>query len=458
MKRYKLTPIIFLLVILCLSFSRHAPAQQAGTLDPDFGTNGIVPRLSVPNQQRNWINDAVLQPDGKIVVAGRVTYSVATYPHSQQGRFLLARYKADGNLDLDFGAGGISVIPFGRYASAETVSLQPDGKVLAAGTTLSNDLKDLTLARYNSDGSLDTSFGTGGIVIDDFAGFEEVSEESPVESVILPDNKILIVGKKTSRSAVFQFDNELISVFIARYNPDGTPDLSFGNNGRIVRFNSQNYGDVNTASMQPDGKILVSTRSYKVSSNGQSNLTAISQVTRYNADGTVDTGFAVNGALRFVPSEAIIHTQTLPNGEIMIYNNHLIVVNSDGSFNRTLLSGSFWINSKLFFPVRFNAQSDGKIIVFGAFQEISSIWNPAAVRLLPDGQIDSSFGENGIFFKRTTRHTILGKILIQPDGKIIGVNDEYSTTSEINMVRLFGSQPNAATTDRKRRSSVEASF
>lgn len=432
MKSRKFPRIIFLLIISILSFQRAAQAQ-AGALDPNFGTNGLVPNLLIQNQDSYGLSDTALQPDGKIVVAGGITFRYGTYPNWQfQTRFLLIRYKSDGSLDPEFGTGGISAIPFARSASASSVSILPDGKFLAVGS-MSGYSADLALARYNPDGSLDASFGVGGLVVEDFAAFEEESQEYPVESFILPDGRILVIGRKSFRSALYPADGiPVYSVFLARYNADGTPDVTFGRFGKVFPGTPYFCGTADSAVMQPDGKILVSDRVCKTSN-------VVSQLTRYNSDGSVDAGFGHNGAVRFPVYDTVNYPKVLPNGEIMVlFFYKITVLNADGSFNRDVLSGPVTVNRKLFSPFRFDVQTDGKIVSLGSVRW-GSTDQIAVARFNPDGAVDTSFAARGLYLRQTNQPAALDRILIQPDGKILGIRGSVLTVTDIALMRLLGS-------------------
>ncbi len=142
---------ILLLVLFLSADSRAAP----GDLDPTFGNGGKVITDFGSGESANAI---VLQPDGKLIVAGGT--------NALTGDFLIVRYNGNGSLDTSFGNGGRVSTDFGAVDRAAAVVLQPDGKIVAAGNSSSSgfSFRDLVLARYNADGSLDSTFGNGGKV------------------------------------------------------------------------------------------------------------------------------------------------------------------------------------------------------------------------------------------------------------------------------------------------------
>jgi len=126
-----------------------------GSLDTSFGTGGIV---TTPIGNSNDASALGIQSDGKIVVAGGSS-------NGSNYDFALVRYNTNGSLDTSFGTGGIVNTPVGSSNDyARTLGIQSDGKIVAAGDSSNGSKNDFALVRYNANGSLDTSFGTGGIV------------------------------------------------------------------------------------------------------------------------------------------------------------------------------------------------------------------------------------------------------------------------------------------------------
>src|SRR6266536_6168109 len=155
-----------------------AAVAGPGALDPSFGTGGQV---TTDFGGFDSAQAVAVQSDGKILAAGS----------SGGGDFALARYNADGTLDSTFGSGGKLTTDFGGFDVALGVALQADGKIVAVGGGGSGS--DFALARYNADGSLDASFGSGGMVTTDFGGFEAATAVA-----IQGDGKIVVTGSTFS--------------------------------------------------------------------------------------------------------------------------------------------------------------------------------------------------------------------------------------------------------------------
>ena len=198
-----------------------------GTLDPSFGDQGTT---TLSPTGGAW--GLVIQGDGKLVLAGQGDYSNPSVQNAQQ--FMAARLNTDGTLDPTFGSGGIDAIPVGASALGYGVAKQADGKLVLSGIAWTSTTVN-AVVRLNSDGSLDSSYGQGGIgtIIDGYGA-----------NGIVLDGAGRAVLPTTGAGAV-------------RFNPNGTPDLAFGNNG-IALAQIGTGGAANGAAIQPgDGKIVL---------------------------------------------------------------------------------------------------------------------------------------------------------------------------------------------------------
>ena len=212
----------------------------------------------------------VLQPDGKLVAAGFF------YGSSNDNSFALARYGTDGKLDATFGTGGkVLTTTFGAtsgyaaQAEATAVALQSDGKIVAAGFTYS---EDIAVARYNSNGSLDTSFGTGGKVVTNWGSLNDYAYAVAVQS----DGKI-VVGGYANTNGTFDFA-------MSRYNSNGMLDTTFGSNGTVLTDFAFSDDRIAAIKIQSDGKIVAVGRS-------GGNMA----VARYTSTGALDAQFGSGG-------------------------------------------------------------------------------------------------------------------------------------------------------------------
>jgi uncharacterized delta-60 repeat protein len=196
------------------------------------------------------------------------------------GDFALARYNADGSLDTTFGTGGKVTTGFGAFSIdvAFGVALQPNGKIVVAGYTAASDVvADFAVARYNADGSLDTSFGTGGKVTTDFGGFDLAPAVA-----LQPDGKIVVAGWTED---IFFAGADFA---VARYNPDGRLDAGFGTGGKVTTSFGA-FGCATGVALQPNGKIVVAGNTTDAVGGEDFALA------RYNANGGLDAGFGTGG-------------------------------------------------------------------------------------------------------------------------------------------------------------------
>jgi uncharacterized delta-60 repeat protein len=213
-----------------------------GIVDSSFGTNGLVVG---PYGRANGID---INIDGKIVAGGHAT---ASHDYA----LLAVRYLADGTLDTTFNHTGIVYTiagdPDGNFGKA--VKVQPDGKVLLAGSgSFGTEGGNFVVVRYNTDGSLDGSFGNGGIASIDFYGQDDGASGMD----LAPDGKIVLSGSSVK-------PGHIVEVAIARLNNDGTLDNSFGNAGRILNpLRDWNDNGIAVA-LQTDGKVVVAGNSYR---------------------------------------------------------------------------------------------------------------------------------------------------------------------------------------------------
>jgi uncharacterized delta-60 repeat protein len=181
---------LFVAVLVAWQFAAAGSAQaaKAGALDTSFGVGGKVTTDFSGIGETDRANALVVQPDGKLVAAG----TAAVQPSFD---FALARYNPDGTLDTSFGVGGKVTTDFAGTGDTDEISalvLQLDGKLVAAGTAVVQPSFDFGLARYNPDGTLDTSFGIGGKVTTDFSGIGETDEANAL--VVQPDGKLVAAG------------------------------------------------------------------------------------------------------------------------------------------------------------------------------------------------------------------------------------------------------------------------
>ena len=402
-------------VYLPLVLRRHLYKEPSGVLDPSFSDDGLA--LANFGAGHTEFQAVAVQSDGKIITAG------AFYGLNQD--FIVMRYNADGNLDPTFSEDGWLLTDFGGGETAKALVLQNDGKIIAGGHT---NHQAFALARYNPDGSLDSTFDGDGKVLTDLPGGNEIND-----MVVQNDGKIIVAGGGFTTTSDFA---------VARYNPDGSLDASFDSDG-IVMTDIGSYLDEGRAiTMQEDGKILVTGETW--------NTTQDIAVVRYNADGSLDTAFSGDG---IQVTDMIFHDDTAnaikvqSDGKIVVAgstaattdNFGLVRYTADGELDPTfssdglvstdLAGGDDWGYDLLL-------TADGKIIVAGAATGTGLDFGVA--RYTANGVLDTSFDTDGkvmVDFNTGDEHGL--SAALQTDGKLLvagltGIEIRAGAVSRIN--------------------------
>ncbi|NER26898.1 MAG: DUF4347 domain-containing protein [Symploca sp. SIO1C4] len=445
----------------------YSGVLASGDLDSSFGNNGIViteiTDIANDSDSDGSADSIAIQPDGKIVVAGIVG---SRFPFYRNNDFALVRYNSDGSLDNSFGSNGIVTIDTAPIDnsyyniiinSINSVVLQPDGKIVLAGQAeVAGQIEayqgdNFALLRYNSDGSLDSSFGSNGIVTTNIANDDDIDSNyydnnysvDEIDSAILqPDGKIIAVGSTSTSTYTYDTNQDFA---LARYNSDGTLDSSFGSNGIVTTDIANDSDFISSAILQSDGKIVV------VGST-ENNDNRYFALARYNNDGSLDTSFGSNGiivtdiegsddyaasvALQLdgkilVAGGTISDSEIDPNFDLIgITGNEdsvLVRYNSDGSLDTSFGSNGIIVtdlSGGTDFVKSIVLQSDDRIVMAGLIitnENNDFDDNSVLVRYDGEGNLDSSFGSNGIvvtdllfnFFNRGNG------VAIHPDGRII---------------------------------------
>jgi uncharacterized delta-60 repeat protein len=379
----------------------------AGSLDPTFGTGGIV-TTNFGGEDNTVANATAIQSDGKILVAGSI-------PNNQGfGEAGVARYNTNGSLDSTFGTAGIVVTsetdPIGLFG----IALQPDGKIVVGGA----GFLSVDAIRYNTNGSLDTTFGNGGIA--SVRPFPPTAFDAGTGGLALQaDGRILVAAGSA----------------LVRFLGNGQVDSTFGTGGVAPLVSN-----ATSITLLSTGKILIA-------SSFNSLIPAPSgTIARYKANGSLDTGFALHGQISTVgPASAI---EPLSDGKFIVagsfatsigtppapndYGVALTRYNGNGTIDTTFGSHGGVVTA---FTGETDAvgfalaiQSNGAIVVAGqaGSQAPDGPSSFALARYTANGQLDTSFGTNGTVTTAFDNHTaFVSALAIQSDGKIVAVgNDE----------------------------------
>jgi uncharacterized delta-60 repeat protein len=351
--------------VVAFAAARYNPD---GMLDASFGTGGIVTTPFDFPGNFDRVSTVVVQPDGKFIAVG----STVMTPFAD---FALARFNANGTLDVTFGTSGIVTTGFGVSAEATSAVVQADGKIVAAGYANLNGGESFALARYNSNGTLDTTFGTGGKVGTAFDS-GQASYTQAFSVAVQPDGRIVAAGYTLIGACVFNgLEQPCFDVALARYNSNGTLDASFGTGGRVTTDFGGPNDQARSVAVQPDGRIVVAG-----AAGGFINRGFDFAVARYNSNGTLDTSFGTSGKVT------------------------------------TDFAGGNDVPTE---PSAIALQEDGKIVVVG-YTLVDDISDFALAGFNSDGTVDTSFGTNG---KVTTdfagANDVPFSVAVQPDGNIV---------------------------------------
>jgi uncharacterized delta-60 repeat protein len=352
---------IILATILTLSLSNlQIPAWAAvGDLDTSFDNDGIQ-TTSIGSVQ-DIAYSVVMQSDGKIVAAG---YS----DNGSNVDFAVVRYNTDGSLDTTFGTAGKVRTAIGSGSDvANSVVMQSDGKIVAAGYSYNGSNVDFAVVRYNTDGSLDTSFDLDGIVTTAVGSSNDTGRSVVVQS----DGKIIVVGSSENLTG--------IEFAVVRYNTNGSLDTSFDTDGKATTAVGSSQDQARSVVLQSDGKIVAA----GFSANGSNFDFA---VVRYNTNGSLDTSFDTDGKV------------TTDVGLALDISNSVVM------------------------------QSDGKIVAAG-YSRNGSNDDFAVVRYDSNGSLDTTFSGDGIVTTAVGAGNDRGySVAMQSDGKIVAAGYSYSGT------------------------------
>jgi uncharacterized delta-60 repeat protein len=408
-----------------------------GDLDPSFGTGGkVITNLGIAPREQ-FANAVIRQADGKIVAGG----GVLTYVFDYSFDFALVRFNSDGSLDTSFdGDGKVHTDFYGVREGNEQIyamALQPDGKIVAVGTSGNgdeDDYYDFALARYNTDGSLDTSFGYGGLVTTDFGS----NDDSAQAVAIQPNGKIVVAGYNALNGYDFA---------LARYNTNGSLDTTFDGDGFLTTdFGTSNDDDAYGIAVQPDGKVIAAGYSY----NSATSHTDFA-VVRYNSDGSLDTTFDGDGKalIDFSGQNDFGATVALqPDGKIVVggearydcgYNCGvnpdfgLVRLTSDGSLDTTFDGdGKLTTAVQTYnYPTELLVQPDGKIAMSG----YSSPGGPSdftLVRYNPDGSLDTTFDGDGKVTTNVGGYDGAESLTIQADNRLVAAGYSGDTIAVVS--------------------------
>jgi len=376
-----------------------------GDLDATFGTGGIA------RTELNSVEEAhalALQTDGKLVAAGSKLIPTAAPEIPPLPDVAVVRYNTDGTLDGTFGTGGVVTTPNGGYSYEDAVSMaiRSDGKIVVGGLT--------TLERYETNGALDTTWSGDGI-----------APGRVTALAVQSDGKVVFTAPTGNNPFDFR---------LTRYNDDGSVDLAFGTNGVVTTDLGTDHDVPEAMIQQPDGKLVVGGWSGNGVNDSQFALV------RYDADGNLDPAFG-SGGIVLGPDSASINDRIAalalqPDGKIVaagVFSGTFALVRyeADGTVDTTFGSGGVVTTvaaGQTGSPTAVVALSNGKLMATGSWSPTGTI---AVVAYNPDGTRDPLFGTDGVVTTTLPGGVVVNAAVLQPDKKLVvagaatQVNDDF---------------------------------
>ena len=419
----------------------HAPALGTVNIGPTCGSTASIDpgntrsaKVITPiGSGADVARSVAIQSDGKVVLAGASN-------NGSNDDFALTRYNADGTLDTTFNTAGKVTTAIGTSDDyGTTVAIQSDGKIVAAGRAFISSSNDFALARYNMDGSLDTSFGTGGKVTMDFGTTTEAISALAIQS----DGKI-VAGGYTNYGGRYVFA-------LARYCTDGNLDdgthcgtPAFGTGGKVTTAIGSVEDYIQDIAIQTDGKIVA---------GGYSNIggNADFALARYTTAGALDTTFNTTGKVTTAigtSDDYIMSIALQSDGGIVaggyanVSGNYKFAVARyttagalDTTFNTTGMVTTA-IGTGDDYGVSVAVQTDGKIVLTGGTNNGGN-WDFALARYTTAGVLDTTFNTTG---KVTTAigsgNDYIYGVALQTDGKIVaGGYSNNGSNNDFALVR-----------------------
>ena len=346
-----------------------------GSLDTTFGTDGII--IAAFSTQYDTLNAVEVQADGSIVVGGYT-----------QNDFLLARFTPNGQLDSTFGTNGVVLTNYymSIVSSSEDgincIALQDDGKILVGGFANYFSSSPYAIARYNTDGTLDNTFGTDGKTLLNHNFNLSSGEKEIFDIIITTEGQFYAVGKAEQSHNSAYFDQ-----MIAKFNSDGSLDTSFTVNG--VRHFSLNFDSLfKEIKFQNDGKMVI------VGNRG-----VAMTIVRLTENGVLDTTFNEDGR----------HTPAFPT-----------------------------LGGVAGFAESVSIQPDGNILMSGTVNGTGGEPTSVVVRYLPNGEFDPTFSDDGIFnIFVADAYQGGGFSAFQPNGMLVVGGDFYNGPGPTTDVYLY---------------------
>ncbi|MEN9804552.1 MAG: hypothetical protein RIS41_1399 [Actinomycetota bacterium] len=378
-----------------------------------------------------------VQPDGKIVVAGYAILSGTTR------HFMIARYEADGTLDPTFGTGGVSIPTFdGAERTINDIAIDSVGRIVVVGFHYVFPNRYASIARFRSDGSLDPNFNsagpTPGLLTLDLTGDEEI-----FQSVALhPDDRIVAAG--------YTYVANDANAVLVRLTANGLPDTTFDTDGIVVQPLANGNDFVRSIEIDANGR-------YVLAGYAQQGAASDMSISRYTTAGALDLSFGVQGrAIIAVGSDTSSTGDVVvrPDGSILVAGmtnfplpNKIVLVRllNDGSLDPAFGANGLSV-SQLGYAHHLVGSAaltaDGRIVVIGSAQQPNLSYGLLLTRFTASGDLDTSFGDGGHVLRQLGPDADFffdGAVL--PDGSVVASGYSYEGTKYDVVVARFRPRP-----------------
>ena len=406
-------------ILVCNSLPALAKVAP-GDLDISFGVGGKLMHdvSSSLTDLGLTLGAMATQPDGKIVMIG-----------STRSLSVLARYNPNGAIDTSFGVDGVTQVTGFRGSDLD---LMEDGRIVAAGTVLTPGNFDFEVVRFNPDGSIDSTFGNDGRTFTDLSGMRDDGTAVSITS----DGKIVVAGFTSSPSGGLDFA-------LARYHSDGGLDTTFGNGGKVTTDFS-GFGDtISDLQIQKDGKYVAvgdtETFARVIEDPECGCLVAIHRIdfgiARFNVDGSLDSGFANGGKLALQVTDPATDNASEARSVAIQRDGKIVVVgiadgfgivrlNEDGGLDSSFgtngtVNTTFFVNGPGDRAQAVMLSPEGKIIVAGRVNKIGSDTDFGIAQYERDGTLDASFGGDGKITTDFANAIDDARSVARSDGRIV---------------------------------------
>lgn len=427
------TPLLRISSIIAAKAAALSLLAQAGALDPTFATAGKYVQNFGANDNLTCVQ---VQPDGKILAAGTAINA------NFSGKLLVIRLNPDGTLDSGFDGDGTLVVNSFNESYAYDLFVQADGKIVVVGARYDANFSASMLAlRLNADGTLDTSFGTGGYSEPDVSAGDDFA----YAAAPLGNGQFLMAGSRIDAN----FNNQPV---VTRLNADGSVDNTFGNNGIAEVTVNQIENQFWSIGVQADGRIVASGSFSRDIGGGLSDRDVL--VACFDVDGVLDPTFGTGGTVvkAITPNEQdVAFGQALDaSGNIFLagfteqanfsYDGFLLEMDDSGADVTTFGTGGAVtfnppVDQNVFYDVVL--QPDGKPLVCGTSGGF--IFNPrdqVLARYTTAGVLDNTFGTNGYVLNSINGgFDEANALALQSDGAILVAGRGYSGTN--NDITVF---------------------